>query len=109
MNKKNEAIQKLIRLNFRPNNLPFFEIHEPTGHCKKNNKINWTEIMKLISSSLNAFLKTPPFTRSRGKATWINAIEVVIKIIDNIKSIVFLFHFFWLKSIWSLENFLRIY
>ena len=40
MNKNNEAIEKLNRLNFKPNNLPLFDIHEPTGHCKNSNKIN---------------------------------------------------------------------
>ena len=40
INIKNEAKEKFIKLNFNPNNLPFFDIQEPTGHCKNNNKIN---------------------------------------------------------------------
>ena len=34
------AKAKLIKLNFKPNNFPFFDIHEPIGHCKISNKIN---------------------------------------------------------------------
>ena len=32
INNKIEAKEKLIKLNFRPNNFPFFDIHEPIGH-----------------------------------------------------------------------------
>ena len=40
INNKNEAKEKFIKLNFNPNNLPFFDIQDPIGHCKNNNKIN---------------------------------------------------------------------
>ena len=40
MNNKREAKEKFIKLNFKPNNLPFFDIQDPIGHCKNNNKIN---------------------------------------------------------------------
>ena len=32
INNKREAKEKLIKLNFKPNNFPFFDIHEPIGH-----------------------------------------------------------------------------
>ena len=95
MNNNNEAKEKFNRLNFNPNNLPFFEIHEPTGHCNRSNRSNWNEIMKLMISSLIAVLLIPPLTRSNGNVTWIKAREVVISNIDNIINIEFLFHFFW--------------
>ena len=93
MNRRNVAREKFTKLNFNPNNLPFFDIHEPIGHCKNNNKINCNEITKLISSLFNAFLLTPPMTRSKGNVTWIKAKEVVIKTIDRIIMKEFLFHF----------------
>ena len=37
---KSDAKAKLIKLNFKPYNFPFFDIHEPIGHCKNSNKIN---------------------------------------------------------------------
>jgi len=40
INIKKEAKEKFIKLNFKPYNLPFLDIQEPTGHCKNNNKIN---------------------------------------------------------------------
>ena len=84
MNNKNEAKEKFIKLNFKPNNLSFLDIQEPTGHCKNNNKINWIEIIRLIISLLNGLRYTPPLTRSRGKVTCIKAKEVVINKIDKI-------------------------
>ena len=32
INNKSEAKEKLSKLNFNPNNLPFVDIHEPIGH-----------------------------------------------------------------------------
>jgi len=44
INNKKEAKEKFIKLNFKPYNLPFLDIQEPTGHCKNNNKnLAWAE------------------------------------------------------------------